>query len=317
MTRSKLTNDYRVQYYCGKNLNQKICYNKKISKDTDFLYITQSSNDNDNESEYKKDLIKVIQKNKLEQLYNGQIINYCPRDRVEVFTTIPTLVKSRVISDVPHFSILAKMNSIRHFDDLKQIKKIDIPFEQKKKALVWRGASTGYGFGNEIPYRTVSREVLIEKYCNQKSLANGIDVGLTKLIQGAKHKPEHYKKFLKPFMTRKQLLEYKYILSVEGNDVATNLKWIMCSNSLLLMPKPQIESWIMESHLVPFVHFVPVMDDFSDLQEKICWCSRNPRRCLKIIKNAREYMKVFLNEQNENKVMKSVLECYLKNISFC
>ena len=315
MTKSELTNDYRVQYYCGKKLNQKICYNKKIAKDTEFLDITHLQKDT--QDEYKKDLIKVIQKNKLQSLYKGQIINYCPRDRVEVFTTTPTLVKSRVISEDPNYSILAKMNSIRHFDDLKNVKKIDLSFEEKKNVVIWRGATTGYGFGNQIPFRTVSREVLLEKYCNQKSLHDGIDIGVTKLIQGARTKAEYYKKFLKPFMTRKQLLEHKYILSVEGNDVATNLKWIMCSNSVLVMPKPQIESWIMESHLVPFVHFVPVMDDFSDLQAKIIWCNRNPKKMLGDYKNARKFMKVFLNEANENKVMKSVLQCYLKNISFC
>jgi hypothetical protein len=315
MTKSEITNDYRVQYYCGKKLNQKICYNKNISKDTDFIYIDNFEDKDENE--YKKDLFNIVKTNKFEKKYKGQILNYCPRDRVEIFTKVPTLVKSRLITDIENYSIVTKMNSIRHFDDLKNVKKIDIPFEQKKNVVIWRGATTGYGFGNEIPYRSVSREVLIEKYCNQKSLQNGIDVGLTKLIQGAEKNPKDYKKFIKPFMTRKQLLENKYILSVEGNDVATNLKWIMCSNSVLLMPKPQIESWIMESHLIPYVHFVPIMDDFSDLQTQLIWCNRNQKKCLKIIKNARKFIKVFLNESNEKKVMKSVLECYLKNISFC
>lgn len=314
MIESKLTNDYRIQYYCGKKLNQKICYNRNAIKETDFLIVGHLANDD--EDEYKKDLIKVIKKNQLQQKYNGQTINYCPRDRVELFTTLPTLVKSRLISDSPNYSILAKMNSVRHFDDLKNLKKIDIPFHKKKNVIIWRGATTGFGFGNEIPYRSVSREVLIKKYCNEQSLKEGIDVGLTKIIQNAKKNPQDYKKFIKPFMTREELLRYKYILSVEGNDVATNLKWIMCSDSVLVMPKPQIESWVMESHLIPYVHYVPVMDDFSDLQTQLIWCNRNQKKCLEIIKNAQKFIKVFLNESNENKVMKSVLECYLNNIIF-
>jgi hypothetical protein len=314
MSPSVLSNDYRIKYYCGENLNKKICFNKKFLTDTMFLDLSNMGNKNDNE--YKKDLINFIEKNKLQNKFKNNIINYCPRDRVELFDVLPTMVKSRLIHNNTNYSILTKMNCIRHFDNLQNLKKEDISFEEKKNSLIWRGSTTGYGFENNIPYRTTSRQTLIEKYCNQESLENDIDVGLTKITQGAINKQDYYKKFLKPTMSRKELLTYKYILSVEGNDVATNLKWILCSNSLLLMPKPQCESWIMESHLFPYVHYVPVKDDFSDLQRQLIWCKRNKKKCKEIIKNANQYMKPFLNKKNENKVMKGVLEHYLKNVCF-
>jgi len=33
-----------------------------------------------------------------------------------------------------------------------------------------------------------------------------------------------------------QHLKYKFVLSLEVNDVASNLKWIMSSNSIAVMP---------------------------------------------------------------------------------
>lgn len=309
-----LKNSDRIHYYCGGSLNRPVCYNKNFIEDTSFFFLNAFKNDNNNS--YEKDLIHFIKKNKLEVKFTNGVLKYCPRDRVELFTKIPTLVKSRVISEDEHCSILVKMNTTRHFQNLNDIVKKDVPFHQKKNALVWRGATTGYGFGNHIPIRSVSRETLVKKYCNEASLKKGINVGLSKIIQEAKKKEKDYEKFLRPTMTFDELLQYKYILSVEGNDVATNTKWIMCSNSVLFMPKPQIESWFLESKLVPFVHYIPVNDDFSNLETQIKWCDQNPKKCKEIIKNANDYVKIFLDEKNENKIMKSVLEAYLKNVQF-
>ena len=33
----------------------------------------------------------------------------------------------------------------------------------------------------------------------------------------------------------------RYALSLEGNDVATNLKWLLASNSVVVMPSPTME----------------------------------------------------------------------------
>ena len=82
------------------------------------------------------------------------------------------------------------------------------------------------------------------------------------------------------------------------------------------MPTPCIESWIMETHLVPYLHYIPVENDFSDIEEKMDWCNNNEKVCLYIIKNAREYIEIFLNEKNENLVMKNVLEQYINKVNF-
>lgn len=305
-----LDNNYRIQYYLKKSCFGNHSFFKKNIKHGDFINL----NDKKAVNNYSLDLLKIIQKNKLKK---EKEIKYCPRDRVELFFDAPTLVKSRLISNENHYSILMKLNIDRHFRDIQEVNKYDIPFPKKKNELIWRGTTTGYGFGNFIPKRPTSRETLIKKYCNPESLEKKIDIGLSCLVQNGKKNERLYKDFLRPIKTIKEQLEYKYILSVEGNDVATNLKWILYSNSVLFMPKPCIESWIMESHLEPFIHYIPVTDNFSDIEEKMNWCNQNQKECLKIIKNSKDYIKLFLNEKNENKVMKEVLKKYIENIYFC
>ncbi|TIP49593.1 MAG: lipopolysaccharide biosynthesis protein, partial [Mesorhizobium sp.] len=73
--------------------------------------------------------------------------------------------------------------------------------------------------------------------------------------------PDGYRK---PFLNIEQQRRYRYIVSLEGNDVATNLKWIMSSNSLCLMPEPTYETWFAEAKVEPNIHYVPLQRDFSD-----------------------------------------------------
>jgi hypothetical protein len=49
------------------------------------------------------------------------------------------------------------------------------------------------------------------------------------------------------------LLEYKGIIMIEGNDVASGLKWALLSQSVVLMPPPKHTSWAMEELLEPWI----------------------------------------------------------------
>jgi hypothetical protein len=119
-----------------------------------------------------------------------------------------------------------------------------------------------------------------------------------------------------PFISIKTMLQYKFIISIEGNDVSTNLKWILLSNSVVIQPIPKKCSWFMEDMLIPFKHFVPLKDDFSDLEEKIKWCMSNLDKCEQIAKNATDYMKIFLDEKNEQYITTEVINKYLNNVNF-
>ena len=58
-------------------------------------------------------------------------------------------------------------------------------------------------------------------------------------------------------------------MALEGIDVASNLKWVMSSNSIAVMPRPTCETWFMEGTLIPDYHYIEIKPDFSDLEERL------------------------------------------------
>lgn len=198
----------------------------------------------------------------------------------------PTIVKSRPI-DHNGNSVLMKLDALRHFHFIKDKKS----FDQKNDHIVWRG---------EI--HKENRRLLVEKFH---------DHPLCNIGQVSKHNwyPEHWKK---DFLTIDQQLEYKFVLSIEGLDVATNLKWIMSSNSLCFMPKPKFETWFMEGLLIANHHYVLIKDDYSDLIEKRDYYLENKKEALFIIENANKWVKQFKDKENEKKLSLLVLNKYFE-----
>ena len=149
----------------------------------------------------------------------------------------PTIVKSRPISDRNANSVILNLDKVRHFIFVNDKR----PLAAKKNVLVGRGAVTQ-------PHRKRFLEMYFgHQLCNV----------------GQVNQDDMENKYLVDKMTIDEQLEYKFILSLEGNDVATNLKWIMSSNSLAVMPRPKYETWFMEGTLIPNYHYVLINDDYS------------------------------------------------------
>jgi hypothetical protein len=178
----------------------------------------------------------------------------------------------------------------------------DIPFETKQNTLIWRGTTTS------TTERVANRFTCVTKWFNKH---RHIDVGFSSICQGK----DDYKRFIKGNMSIHEMLGYKYILSIEGNDKDSGLNWKLNSNSLVLMAKPTIVSWLMEDRLISNYHYILVDNEFDDLEERLEWCERNQSRCQQIIKNANDFMKVFKDENNEILLEQKVVTEYINNIN--
>lgn len=197
----------------------------------------------------------------------------------------PTLVKSRRIGD-PN-GVLLPFNKERHWGYNTNLSRSDIPFTQKKMAIVWRGATTGkskHGFVFEEQPRTR----LVRTWGPTGKPHKDIDVCYSEIIQGKRNK---CKGMIGKHLTLKEQLRFALIVAVEGNDVATNLKWILASNSVPVMPPPRFESWLLESKLEPFVHYLPVRPDFADLPLVLEWARAHPLQCETMANAGKKYIK--------------------------
>ena len=109
-------------------------------------------------------------------------------------------------------------------------------------------------------------------------------------------------------------LQYRYLLSLEGNDVATDLKWKLASSSLVLMPKPTKEGWLMEGKLEPWVHYVPV--DSPDDVEGEMQCLREHQAEVKNIIGNSTFMWQFVVPESERDIVSTILWRYRANVKW-
>merc|ERR1719191_710583 len=98
------------------------------------------------------------------------------------------------------------------------------------------------------------------------------------------------------------VLRAKYVLVAQGNDKASGLNWVMASNSVPFMVEPDIESWLLESSLQAWIHYVPVQPDFSDLSSLLDWAAANPRKVQRIAHAGKKYMARFSEPKTEMKI---------------
>ena len=198
----------------------------------------------------------------------------------------PGIVKSRPIEGDNKNAVLLKLNKIRHYKFVNDRRR----FAEKRNMAVWRGATYQ-------PHRIeFAKKLYNHPLCNV----------------GGYTKKKRYSPWEKERLSIAKQLEYKYIFCIEGNDVATNLKWCMSSNSLCLMPQPKFETWFMEGTLIPGFHYVEVRGDYSDVEEKINYFSEHPKEALKIIANANQFVNQFKNKCTEDIISFLVLRKYFK-----
>ncbi|SBT12655.1 glycosyl transferase family 90 [Vibrio celticus] len=264
----------RVDYYCKLQSN----FNFSEKNSTLVQHFTKTGG-----TTYYYDLLKVVK-----AFPSKYAFNYVNGD-VTTVPKEPSFLKSRPIDGDNDNSIILKLNAIRHYLFIEK----DKPYKSKKNMAVWRGA----GF-------RPNRSILLEKYFGHPKCNLGrVDEHLAKGEQ---------RKYLTKPMTIVQQLEYRYILSLEGKDVATNLKWIMSSNSLCITPKLKYETWFMEGRLQPGIHYVEVKDDFSDLIEKIEYYDKHPNEAELIIKNANQWVNQFRDQKRERLISLLVAKKYFE-----
>jgi hypothetical protein len=197
----------------------------------------------------------------------------------QVGTEWPIFIKSRRV-DAPEdeISILVLLNERRHYPTIPfKAALYDRDWDEKLDSIVWRGATSG----------KKDRFDLVKKHINDTK--DGIDVGFSDFDERFQN-DEAVKKFQRNHMEAEDLLKYKYLLSIEGNDVASGLKWMMYSQSVVFMPPPTQETWAMEGLLVPYYHYIPLAPDLSDLKEKLQWARTNDDLCRRIARQSTKYI---------------------------
>jgi hypothetical protein len=107
---------------------------------------------------------------------------------------------------------------------------------------------------------------------------------------------------------RHDMINYKYILDIDGNSSTWDATaWKLNSGSVIFKTDSNWEQWFYKEYK-PWVHYVPVADDFSDIQERYKWCEANPKKCVEMIRNAKELFQTIYRHENVLKYVHDLLD---------
>lgn len=203
---------------------------------------------------------------------------------------------SQLALRTPHYTghlqpIVWKLATHRHFGQfLALTRSQDTPWREKTNMAVFLGQLTGSHLYDKRKSdlencRNMMRCRLVYEHANSSYV-------YARLTSTRNRMPAvlHGVEMTHPKVTIKQLLQFKGIVMLEGNDVASGLKWALLSQSVVLMPVPRHTSWAMEELLEPWVHYVPLNENATDVEQKMKWVVENDEAAQRIAERGTLWM---------------------------
>ena len=192
---------------------------------------------------------------------------------------------------IPDFYQLERNDHLHVFLPVSEASQ-KINWEEKKGVAFWRGSSTGQPILESG--ETVHDALRLARF-KLAYLSNAypylLDAKITHFVQVPWMLTSQLKEFYREGMKVPHLhhLNYKYLVSVDGNSCSwMRVPWILVSNSLLIKQETYDFQWFYPA-MKPYVHYVPVKMDLSDLVEKVEWCKENDEIVKEISKRATEF----------------------------
>jgi len=174
----------------------------------------------------------------------------------------------------------------RGLSDFKRRLEMAPKWRDRKPIAFWRGATTGSGYSN---WRDLPRV----KLCRlSRDHPYRLDAAVTRIVQILlqKEKDEFHSTIpMAPFVDSIRFADYKYLIDIDGNTNAWGLINKLCTGGVVLKVTSALgyRQWFYD-RLEPWLNFVPVEADMSDLIEKIAWLQDNDNEACAIAEKARD-----------------------------
>jgi hypothetical protein len=246
--------------------------------------------------------------------------------------------------------IIFKLKTRRHYEKIFQVSAADrIPWEEKKSMGVFRGSLTGT-YPEPLKLHDVVKLSIPERcrllqrcwFTYTHTSSKLIDAKLTEPFSENKMIPRTIYRLINDDgansnsskielygekKSMEELLQYKALIMLEGNDISSGLKWALFSNSVVLMPEPLLTSWSMEEMLMPWVHYIPinVIKDGNDIirttdtEEKLQWIIDNDEKAKEIAKAGKLWIADLVLhpqvQQDEMRIFEQIARRYVTHFS--
>lgn len=158
------------------------------------------------------------------------------------------------------------------------------PWSQKRKQAIFRGNLTGGDFNHEN-FLEFPRSKAVSLSLQFPDL---IDARFS-YCPGWEGFKTRYGDYFASRMSVEEQVSYKYQLLIDGNSCAySRAYWQMFSNGVILKQSSDNIQWFYRP-LLPFVHYIPIKVDMSDLPKMIDWALKNDEEAQKISLQAQDF----------------------------
>lgn len=185
---------------------------------------------------------------------------------------------------------------------------IEVDWDKKKPIAIFRGSATGCGI---TPETNIRLKATLLSNTNKSILDAGI-TSFNRKIKKSLGKPLELIDIKKLGIKKANFIDistksqYKYILTLDGHVSAFRLGHEFSLKSLIILPNSSYTLWF--SHLlIPFTHYVPVLNDLSNLITTIEWCKSNDDKCKEIAINGYNFYMKYLREDGVYDYMQNLL----------
>ncbi len=202
----------------------------------------------------------------------------------------------------PHTEWMAYWELIHH-----QLNRMErkIPWEQRKKELFWRGATSGYGYHKQ----QAPRPKIVQAAQN---FPEDMNVYFSAVVQN--NRLSDMDRYMRPTLPPWKQVAYRYLLALDGNSFPSSFQWQLGSGSLVFKQTSPYDEWYYPS-LQPFVHFIPVEPDGSDLMEKKQWADDHEEAGRQIAQNGKRFADTHLSPEGIIRYAVSTLQKYALHMS--
>jgi hypothetical protein len=197
----------------------------------------------------------------------------------------------------PNFHFI-KRDGFKPF--LRNLREREIPFDERKSDVFWRGSTSGMSTKCEVEESTrvdvnerVTACVKLPRVRAAQLSINvpWLDVEITRRVQSCRGQTNVH---ISPHVSEQYWTTHKGILEIDGNVDAWGNRWRMESGSVLFLVKSNFK-------LVDGIHYIGISEDLHDFVEKTKIVtntdSESLSRMREIAPNARALMQEFTYER--------------------
>lgn len=195
---------------------------------------------------------------------------------------------------IPDFEALSGYSSLK-----KRVEGANrsLPWSKKKASCIWRGSTTG-GVFNMQNWKIFPRSRVVLEARRYPHL---IDAKFTAVVQSPT--PLELEKLfrrhhlLAPSMSVEEMLNYRYLLDVDGNTCGySRMYWSLLANSALIKVQSDQVQWYYDL-LKPYENYVPVDPDLKTFKAAFQWLRSNDKRAQYLARNATELAQDHLSQE--------------------